>query len=109
MIQEELTGKVQTVLGLIDANSLEVTLTHEHLLCDVAALFVEPTEASEKRLAHEPVSLENLYWVWSHCFTSVDDQSFCNEQLTIKEVMAFKEAGGNTLVELSNIGLSRSS
>jgi len=32
MSEGELTGKVQTVLGLIDADSLGVTLPHEHLL-----------------------------------------------------------------------------
>ncbi|GAI50177.1 unnamed protein product, partial [marine sediment metagenome] len=57
MRQEELTGKVQTVLGIIDGDSLGVTLPHEHLLSDLTAYFVEPTEASQRKLAHEPVSL----------------------------------------------------
>ena len=36
MKQTELVGKVQTVLGLIDAESLGVTSTHEHLLSDMS-------------------------------------------------------------------------
>ncbi len=61
MEQEELTGKVQTVLGIIDADLLGVTLPHEHLIVDTSFLFVEPTEASERKLAHQPITLENLY------------------------------------------------
>ena len=63
MRQEELTGKVQTVLGIIDADSLGVTLPHEHLLLDSSYHFVEPAEASGRNLAHQPLTLENLYWV----------------------------------------------
>jgi len=32
MRQEELVGKVQTVLGLVEPKSLGITLPHEHLL-----------------------------------------------------------------------------
>jgi len=44
MKQGELTGKVQTVLGIIDADSLGVTLPHEHLIVDASFLSVEPTK-----------------------------------------------------------------
>ncbi|GAI95881.1 unnamed protein product, partial [marine sediment metagenome] len=33
-ISQEIAGKVQTVLGVIDAEDLGVTLPHEHLLAD---------------------------------------------------------------------------
>ena len=42
MRQEELTGRVQTVLGIIDADSLGVTLPHEHLLVSKSRRRVEP-------------------------------------------------------------------
>jgi len=107
MRQEELTGKVQTVLGTIDADSLGVTLPHEHLLLDGSFAFVEPTEATEKRLAHQPLTLENLYWVKLHRHNNVDNLNLTDEQLAIKEVLLYKRAGGNTIVELSNIGGGR--
>jgi len=107
MRRVELTGKVQTVLGIIDGDSLGVTLPHEHLLTDLTAYFVEPTEASQRKLAHEPVSLENLYWVKPHCLSHVDDMKLTDEQLAIKEAMLYKLAGGDTIVEMSNIGLHR--
>ena len=107
MGQEELTGKVQTVLGIIDADSLGVTLPHEHLLIDMTARFVEPSEASEKRLAHQPVSLENLSWIQLHYLNHADDLKLADEKLAIKEVLLYKWAGGDTIVELTSIGIAR--
>ncbi len=107
MRQGELTGKVQTVLGTIDADSLGVTLPHEHLLLDGPRFFVEPTEANEKRLAHQPITLENLYWVKLHAFNHADNLKLTDEQLAIKEALLYKWAGGDTIVELTPIGLCR--
>ena len=107
MKQTELTGKAQTVLGIIDADSLGVTLPHEHLVMDLSVCFVEPTEATEKRLAHQPVTLENLYWVKRHLLGHLDDLQMLDEQVAIKEALLYKWAGGDTIVEMSNIGLFR--
>ena len=107
MRQGELTGKVQTVLGIIDADSLGVTLPHEHLIVDALFLSVEPTEATEKRLAHQPITLENLYWVKLHARNHADNLKFTDEKLAIKEALLYKGAGGNTIVELTPIGLAR--
>ena len=107
MRRVELVGKVQTVLGIIDGDSLGVTLPHEHLLLDATAFFVEPTEASQRKLAHELVSLENLYWVKPHCLSHMDNMKLTDEQLAIKEAMLYKLAGGDTIVEMTNIGIHR--
>jgi len=40
MDRTELTGKVQTVLGLISPDELGVTLPHEHLIDDGSCYFV---------------------------------------------------------------------
>ncbi len=107
MTPGELVGKAQTVLGVIDVESLGVTLPHEHLLTDLRAYFVEPTEAGERKLAHEPVSLENLCWIRNHHQSNLDDLDLTDEHLITKEVMLYKLAGGNTIVEMSSIGLAR--
>jgi len=52
-----LSGKALTVLGAVDADSMGVTLPHEHLLIDFAVMFKEPAAASDKGLAYQPVSL----------------------------------------------------
>ena len=106
MRQTEMAGKAQTVLGLIDPDSLGITLPHEHFLFDATFNFVEPTEANAKLLAHQPVSLENLNWVVYHAFNSLDNYRCDDEQLIINELTPFKQAGGNTIVEQSVRGLA---
>ena len=101
MGQGELTGKVQTVLGIIDADDLGVTLPHEHLLFSGIGQFVEPTEATKKKLAHQPITLENLHWVLLNRSISLDNISITDEQLAIKEALLYKWAGGDTIVELT--------
>jgi phosphotriesterase-related protein len=98
---------VQTVLGLVEAGSLGVTLMHEHLLTDLSSYFVEPTEASQRKLAYEPVRIENLGWIKTHRMNNIDDLRLTDEQVAIEEAMLYKQAGGKTIVEVSSIGLHR--
>lgn len=101
MSQEELRGKVQTVLGIIDADSLGVTLPHEHLLLGLSGLFTPPREASQQALAYQPVTLENLNWVRHHYAKNLDNVTMRDEQTAIDEAMFYKKAGGDTIVELT--------
>ncbi len=105
-----LKGKIQSVLGPIEPEELGITLPHEHIIgngTSAGGLFVEPREASMRKLAHQPLTLENLSWVRYHTKYNLDTQIFSDEQMAIKEVKLFKENGGNSIVELTNIGLSR--
>lgn len=106
MTEMEMVGRAQTVLGAIDSESLGVTLTHEHLLLDATFQFVEPTEAGEKELAHQPISLQNLNWVLHHHTSNLDNLRLDDEQVAIHDLRLFKRAGGNTIVEPSVRGLS---
>ena len=103
----ELTGKVQTVLGPILPEGLGVTLPHEHIVCDGRSWFVEPSEATAKAMAHHPVTLDILWWLRYHFFQNWDDLQLLDEEEAIDETLHFKYAGGNSIVELSNIGLGR--
>jgi len=107
MKQEELVGKVQTVLGIIDANDVGVTLPHEHLLTDLSPYFAEPTEAGDKSRAYEPMSMANRSWILVNRSHHFYDNKLTDENLAIEEVLHYKRAGGNTIVEMSNNGLSR--
>lgn len=100
-------GKVQTVLGVIDAEDLGITLPHEHLLIDMSVNFVEPGEARFKKLAREPVSIENLSWLQHNAYSCLDNVQLLDEEVAIQELMPFKREGGNSVVCLSNIGLAR--
>lgn len=108
MKRQERKGKIQTVLGLIEPSQLGITLPHEHLMSDGSGWFVEPADSFEKDMAHRPVSVDILWWLTYHRFTNLDDMICMDEQEAVEEVMAFKLAGGNSVVEMSNLGLGRS-
>jgi phosphotriesterase-related protein len=100
-------GKVQTVLGPIDPDDLGVTLCHEHLILDTSAWFSMPTTASERGLASQPVTMENLHWLHYHAGNSLDNLRLMDEDLAISEALRYKRAGGSTIVDVTNIGLAR--
>jgi len=107
MEEINLAGKVQTVLGQINPENLGITLCHEHLLIDFLAFCEEPERAFERKMAQEPVKLENLWWVRQNLFTNLDNVRMIDKDLAIREANRFKEAGGGTIVELTNIGIGR--
>lgn len=100
-------GKAQTVLGWIEGINLGITLPHEHLIVDARVNFSEPTKASEKGLAYKPVSMEILSWLRYHPSENLDNCMRLDEQEATEEVMLFKKAGGNTVVDVTNIGIGR--
>jgi phosphotriesterase-related protein len=106
MRNNEMVGKAQTVLGPVDADSLGITLPHEHILVDSTFLFVEPADDKEKELAHQPVGLKNLNWVLHHLFNNLDNLRLLDERMAVDELMRFRQAGGGTVVEMSVRGLA---
>ena len=60
MMDTDMTGSVQTVLGPVSPGDLGVTLTHEHLLIDLGFFRQPPPEASLRARFAEPVSLSLL-------------------------------------------------
>jgi phosphotriesterase-related protein len=102
-----LSGQVQTVLGPIAPDAMGVTLPHEHLLIDFQVMFVEPTAASDKALAGQPVSLENLGWVRQNYNANLDNLRLLDERTAEDEITLFKRAGGQTVVDPTNASLAR--
>jgi len=100
----KLVGKAQTVLGAIDAINLGITLPHEHCLIDMSLWFMEPSTATGKLVAHQPLSYENLWFVRYHPYSNRDNIQLLNEQEAIDELSYFKRAGGSTLVDMTNTG-----
>lgn len=105
-MRSELCGKALTVLGPVDADSLGVTLPHEHILHDSTFSFVESTDPKGREQAHQPLCLENLSWVLRHPYSNLDNLRLDSEETAVKELTLFKEAGGRTVVEQSVRGLS---
>ncbi len=74
-----MTGKIMTVLGPIAPEDFGVCLVHEHLIVDSWAIWQVPNYS-----------------------LIVDDVNLVTE-----EVRRFKDAGGNSIVDVTNIGLGR--
>jgi predicted metal-dependent phosphotriesterase family hydrolase len=70
-------GQILTVLGPIEPNDLGITLSHEHLLCDL--------------------------WSFTQSYSFVVD----DEALAIEEAHRFRAAGGGAICDPTNIGLGR--
>ena len=98
----QLKGMVQTVLGLISPDDLGIILPHEHFMIDASVYYREPELISDKPLAKQPISIENLNWVRHHQLNSIDNLMLDDEQEAIEEVMLFKQEGGSTVVDCSN-------
>jgi phosphotriesterase-related protein len=100
-------GQVQTVLGTIAPETMGITLPHEHLLIDFKVMFAEPAAASDKGRAWEPVSLANLGWVRQNFNANLDNLRLTDEQVARDEILLFKNAGGQTVVDPTPRSLAR--
>lgn len=102
-----LSGQALTVLGPIAPEAMGVTLPHEHLLIDFEVMFSEPAAASDKGRAYQPVTLENLGWVRQNFSSNLDNLRLLDEQVAQDEITLFKRAGGQTVVDPTNVSLAR--
>jgi len=102
--RSDLLGKAQTVQGTILPEHLGITLPHEHLFVDTvtAVRDSKPKDQLGLKLYHQPVTLENLWWLAYHPTSNRDNLILDNEITAIKEVSFFKDAGGGTIVDASN-------
>ena len=107
MPSPELTGLVQTVLGPVPPEDLGPTLTHEHLLIDLAWMSKPAVEASERLKRSQPVTLEDLGWVRYNSQRNRDDLELLDEETAISEALLFKRWGGETMVDATTIGIGR--
>ena len=96
-----------TVLGPISPDRLGITLPHEHILIDLRCWWVDPPEASLKAIAWQPVSLANLGVLRREPFISRDNLMLFDPELALQEVRKFKRAGGNTITDVTNLGIGR--
>lgn len=101
-------GKVQTVLGLVEPDNLGHVMMHEHIGRTTGGHdtsrpvhFREPNDPVGKQYAHQPVSVENLWWVRYNSRDSVDNLTRAPWPVWQTEVERYAHAGGGTLCEVS--------
>ena len=103
-----MAGKVMTVRGPIDPSQLGSTLMHEHVLVDFQ-LYFRPsfhTPATEIGLWDQKITLDNLYLA-RELKPFSDSLLYADEKLAIDEAVYFRDAGGNTIVDVANNGIRR--
>jgi phosphotriesterase-related protein len=117
-------GKAVSVRGSIDADDLGFTLMHEHLFIDLRQ-YHQPHSSdvttqsnsppifdsadfpsTELEIWESPVDLGNLHL--PQRLGPVSDQwVLADESAAVKETVEFKNLGGTTIVDVTNIGLKR--
>jgi len=102
-----LAGKVQTVLGPMAKDDIGVTLSHEHCLIDITCTARQPTDERERQRANERLSFKNVGYARYHPLDIRDNLLMLDEELAISELRQFKEAGGQTVVDMTNDDLGR--
>ena len=107
MARRDVSGKVLTVLGPIEPQELGVTLTHEHLLLDVTCRVSEAPEASNRAYRDAPVTIESLGRLPELISYSIDNMRLLDEGAAIEEVLRYRYAGGESLVDTTSISIAR--
>lgn len=99
-------GAVVTVEGRIDPVDLGVTLPHEHMFTDASNWVTPPESAVERRIAEQPVTLENRGYLERNLYANRDNMRLASYEEALEEVRRFHRAGGDAVVDLTprNIG-----
>ena len=93
--------KVLTIRGWKSANEIGKTLCHEHLFIDASALYVSPPE-NEKEGAEQPLnSIENLGWLRYFPYSNKRNLLVDNFEVMKNELIYYKKAGGETIVDVT--------
>ena len=100
-------GLVQTVLGAIHPDELGVTLTHEHLLIDLAFHREPPSEAFLREIYYRPVTLETVGYLKHYGYANRDDAQLLDIQTAIDEIGLYKQHGGSSIVDATSMGIAR--
>ncbi|XP_055970520.1 phosphotriesterase-related protein isoform X1 [Sorex fumeus] len=102
-----LSGKVQTVLGLVEPSQLGRTLTHEHLTMTFDFCY-HPPPSCQEAFSKEPFMLKNLFWIQKNPYSHKENLRLNQETEAVREeLLHFKASGGGTMVENTTIGISR--
>jgi phosphotriesterase-related protein len=100
--------RVVTVLGDLDPNQMGIVLPHEHLLVDTRKdAHPQSSELAQRARFDEPVRQDNRGHVVYHPFHYRDNLVLSDMAIAIEELMEFKQAGGNAIVDLTLAQMGR--
>ena len=83
-----------------------MTLPHEHILSTLEVYLEEPRSEAEARLLDEPLTAATLPAVRAEPYRNRENLLFDDEDLAVRELLLFRDAGGSTVVDqtLPDIG-----
>ena len=99
---------IKSVLGNLTREELGIVAPHEHVLLDLTAFYQELPVPGIENPATQKVEMWNLGILSRDCYALKDNLRLDDEELAIKELMFYKNAGGNTVVDASLPGIGRS-
>ncbi|MGM0717311.1 MAG: phosphotriesterase family protein [Halobacteriota archaeon] len=100
-------GRAVTVEGPVDPETLGITLPHEHLFSSWGPeKFDAPQSAYERKIAREPISLDNLWYVRRNPTQHRENLRLESLDDAVEEVSHFHRAGGDTIVDVTPKGTS---
>ncbi|OGO04745.1 MAG: hypothetical protein A2Y91_02775 [Chloroflexi bacterium RBG_13_54_8] len=100
-------AQIITVAGPLPEEELGVALCHDHVLSNGLCFYEPPREASRYALAESPLSMDILGKVRRDAGLVKDNLVMGNLDEAIAELMFFKMAGGNSLVDCTTPGIGR--
>ena len=98
---------IETVLGPIDSSELGTIAPHEHVFIDVAFEAQTAKTAEEQALMDSKVGIGNIDVLRRNPFLVRENMLLDDLETAVYEVGRFKKAGGDTIVDLTNIGIKR--
>jgi phosphotriesterase-related protein len=102
LTRNDIRGRVQTVLGLIDPGELGTTLMHEHILWDIRP----PTLRADGVDQGPEIDLCNCWKINYGQIKAPRNAVLSCEATASREITELREAGGRSVVEMSCGGLA---
>ncbi len=103
-----MAGMAMTVNGPLEPDQLGTTLMHEHLFIELWKHFAPAYNlpATEAALWEQKLTMENLHLA-RDLKPIKDNFILADDQMAVDEVLEYRNRGGNTIVEVTSIGLGR--
>lgn len=101
------SGHVMTVLGPLPVEAMGITLMHEHILIDASGKWVAPACCSQRHVGEQKVHIGILGALRMNPLMNRDNCQLFDADLAVEELMKFRELGGQTVVDPTNLGIGR--
>tara|TARA_B100000029_G_scaffold499190_1_gene569228 strand:- start:6963 stop:8030 length:1068 start_codon:yes stop_codon:yes gene_type:complete len=98
---------IQTVCGLVKSENIGNLLPHEHILMDQSCLHKIPSQLDLKTFFYNDLTPETLGWIRHHNVPNIRNFKMTNIDTAISELKHYKKFGGDSIVDVTSIGLGR--